>query len=145
MMPSRLVTTIAAAATAVLAATAWPAAAQQPAPNSYKIGFVNTQRIIRDSRVSQQAQKSLEAEFVKRDKEITAGPAGQVERRKRALNEDMSLRREDALKAFVDKANAAIRRIAEAEKFDLVVAEATYVASRIDLTDRVIKALDAAK
>ena len=139
-------------AAAVLAATAaLPAAAQQPAlaaaaaPAAYKVGFVNTQRIVKDSRVSQAAQKALEAEFQKREKEIAAGPAAQVERRKRALSEDIAARRDEALKQFVDKANAAIRRVAEAEKFDIVVADAAYAAPRIDITDRVIKAIDAGK
>ena len=133
-----------------VAAMAWPAAAQQPAPaaalpSAYKIGFVNTQRIVKDSRVSQQAQKGLEAEFQKREKEIAAGPPAQAERRRRALADDIAARRDEALKQFVDRANLAIRRIAEAEKFDLVVADATYVAPRIDITDKVIKALDSGK
>jgi outer membrane protein len=145
MTQSSLVSTLAAAATAVLAVMACPLAAQQPAPAAYKIGFVNTERVMRDSRTAQQAQKILEAEFQKRDKEIAAGPPGQIERRRNALNEDISQRRDEALKQFVEKANAAIRRIAEAEKFDLVSAEAAYVAARIDLTDRVIKAIDAGK
>jgi outer membrane protein len=127
---------------AVAFAAAVPAAAQQ-AGNS--VAFVNTQRIIRDSRVSQAAQKALEAEVQKREKEINAGPAAQVERRKRALAEEISARRDDALKAFVDKANAAIRRIAEAEKFDIVVADVAYAAPRVDITDKVIKAIDSAR
>lgn len=137
---------------AFLAAAAGPALAQQPAakaaeatPNAYKIGFVNTEKVMRDSRASQQAQKALEAEFVKRDKEIAAGPPAEVARRRNALNEDMVMRREDALKQLVDRANVVIRRIAEAEKFDLVFLEAAYASPRIDLTDRVIKALDAGK
>ena len=128
---------------------ALPAAAQQPAPAAapaaYKVGFVNTQRIVKDSRVSQAAQRALEAEFQKREKEIASGPAAQVERRKRALSEDIAARRDEALKQFVDKANAAIRRVAEAEKFDIVVADAAYAAPRVDITDRVIKAIDAGK
>ena len=135
----RLLACLGLAALAVAAAL--PAAAQQ----GNSVAFVNTQRIIRDSRVSQAAQKALEAEVHKREKEINAGPPGQVERRKRALAEEISARRDDALKAFVDKANAAIRRIAEAEKFDLVVADVAYAAPRVDITDRVIKAIDAGK
>jgi outer membrane protein len=149
MTHQRILSLLAAAAIAA----AGPALAQQPAakpaadvaPNAYKIGFVNTDKVMRESRTSQQAQKALEAEFVKRDKEIAAGPPAEVARRRNALNEDMVMRREDALKQLVDKANAVIRRIAEAEKFDLVFLEAAYASPRIDLTDKVIKALDAAK
>ena len=108
---------------ALVAAAACPAVAQQPALNAYKIGIVDTQRVMRDSRLSRQIYKDLEAEFQKRGLEIEAGPQGEIERRKIALAEDMGLRREDALKQFIDKTNATIRRIAEAEKFDVVFLE----------------------
>lgn len=145
MNQHRIASMISAAAV-LMAAAAGPALAQQAAtPNSYKIGFVSTDRVMRDSRVSQAAQKGLEAEFLKRDKEIGGGPPAEIARRRNALNEDMIMRREEALKQLVDKANAIIRRIAESEKFDLVFLEAAYASPSIDLTDKVIKALDAAK
>jgi outer membrane protein len=169
-----------AAAFLAAAAIACPAAAQQsptPAPNAYKIGFVSTERVMRDARVAQQARKTLEAEFQKREQEIAAtetrlkrvaaeleksgGAVSEAERQKRVaeasrlqadllrrrneFSEELNLRREEALKGIVDKANAIIRRIAEQENFDLVFFEAAYASTRIDLTDRVIKALDAAK
>jgi outer membrane protein len=162
-------------AAAWAAAVAGPAAAQTPTPNAYKIGFVNTERVMRDSRVAQVARKSLEAEFQKRDQEITATEARlkrvaaelekssasltAPERQKRASEasklqadllrrrnefaEELGIRREEVLKQIVDKANAIIRRIAEQENFDLVFFEAAYASERIDLTERVIKALDA--
>lgn len=133
----------AALASALLAAAVMPAAAQQPAPNAYKIGFVSTERVMRDSRASQAATKELEAEFNRRGKEIAGAPQAERERRGIALNEDMILRRDVALKQFIDRTNAVVRRIAEAEKFDIVFFEASYANKRIDLTDRVIKAVDA--
>jgi outer membrane protein len=142
MKQSRFGSMIAAAA---MAAAAGTAAAQQPAaPASYKVVFVITERVMAESRASLQAQKSLEAEFAKRDKEITAGPPGDIERRRSALAEDMSQKRDEALKQIVEKANAMIARVAEEEKLDAVFLEAAYVSPRIDITDKVIKALDAA-
>ena len=140
MTHHNIVSTLAAALLAVAAGSAQ--AQQQPAPASYKIGFVSTERIMRDSRAAQQLQKALEAEFAKRAKEIEAGPKADIERRKSALADDMNLKREDLLKLFVDKTNGIIRRVAEAEKFDAVFLEAAYHSSRIDITDRVIKAVD---
>ena len=61
MTQSRIVTAIAAA---VLAVAAFPAAAQAPA--SYKIGYVDTERVMRDSRVSKVVQKGLDDEFARR-------------------------------------------------------------------------------
>jgi outer membrane protein len=50
---------------AVLAMPVAPALAQG------KIGFVNTERIMRDSAPAQRAQKKIEGEFTKRDQELT--------------------------------------------------------------------------
>jgi outer membrane protein len=134
----------------VIAAAASPALAQQapaasPAAASYKIGFVSTERVTRESRTSLQMQKNLEAEFEKRAREIDAGPKGDIERRKALLAEDMNAKREDAIRQFIDKTNGIIRRVAEAEKFDAVFLEAAYFSTRIDITERVIKAVDAAR
>ena len=128
-------------AAAALFTAALPAVAQDPA--GYKIGFVNTERVMRDSRAAQKAKKELEAEFDKRGREIAAAPPAERERRGAALNEDILLRRDEALKHFIDRTNAAVRRIAEAERFDAVFFEAAFASRRIDLTDRVIKAVDA--
>jgi Skp family chaperone for outer membrane proteins len=50
---------------------AGPAPAQQaPEQNSYKIGFVDPDRVMRDARVSQQMQKTLTTEFEKRQRSI---------------------------------------------------------------------------
>ena len=49
----------------VLALPAAPALAEG------KIGFVNTERIMRDSAPAQRAQKKIEGEFTKRDQELT--------------------------------------------------------------------------
>ncbi len=130
---------------AVLLAAACPATAQQPAANSYKIGYVNTERMTRDSRASQKAAESLGADIQKREKEIAAGPAADIARRSAALADEFNQRRDDELKRFLARANGIIRRIAEAGKMDIVFLDATYASTRIDITDQVIRALDAGK
>jgi outer membrane protein len=136
----RTVAAVMAAALASMAGGAWA----QSAPSS-KIGFVNTERVMRTARAAVDAQKGLDSEFQKRSKEIASGPPAEVERRQRALAEEMNQKREDVLKQLVEKANAAIKRIAEQENLDIVVYEATFASPRVDLTDRVIKALDSQK
>lgn len=127
-------------------AAAGPAAAQAPAaPNSYKIGYVNVERVMRDARASQEAQKSLDADFEKRAADIRGGPENERERRGFALAEELNQRRDDQMRLLIEKTNVAIRRIAEAEKFDAVFLEAAYASTRIDLTDAVVKALDAVR
>jgi len=131
---------------AMVLAAAAPAAAQQAAgAPGYKVGYVSTDRVMRNARASQQLQKGLEAEFAKREKEIAGGPPPDVARRRQALAEEMTQRRDEQLKQIVDRANAIIRRIAEAEKFDIVLFEAAWVGPKADLTDRVTKELDAGR
>ena len=126
------------------AAAPAPAAAPLTAPSG-KYGVVNTAIVMRDARISVQAQKELETEFKRREAEILKGPKDQVDRRMAALQEDMAVRRDEKLAQVVEKANPALKRIAEAENFDAIFAEAAYASDRIDLTARVIKLLDSGK
>ncbi|HZO03505.1 MAG TPA: OmpH family outer membrane protein [Burkholderiales bacterium] len=161
---------------ACLACLAAPAAAQAPASNAgSKFGFVHTERILRDSVPAVRAQKKIEAEFQKRDREL-AGIAEQLkrmqaeldkdamtmsesqrrtrerefgdlnrefQRKQREFREDLNQRRNEELAQVVEQANRVIRQIAEQEKFDIIFQEMpAYVSPRIDITDKVIKALE---
>lgn len=139
MKPFRFYSMIAAAVLATAAS------AQQSAPGGTRFGIVSTDRVMRESRASQQVQKSLEAEFQKRDREIAAGPKDQIEKRRNALVEDINQRRDAELKRFIDKTNGIIKRIAEREKLDIVFLEAAYASARVDITDKVIKEIDAGR
>lgn len=132
-----------AALALLLCSTAAPA--QQAAPHAYKIGYVDAERVLRDSRASQQMQTTLSTEFQKREREIAAGPALDIQRRGAALAEELNLRRDDDLKQLITRTRGIIKGIAEREKFDIVFLEATYVNARIDMTDTVINALDAGR
>ena len=138
-----------------------PALAQAPQPGGGKFGFVHTERILRDSVPAVRAQKQIEAEFQKRDREL-AGIADQLKRmqedleknaitltdtqrrnKEREFREDLNQRRNQELARVVEQANAVIRQIAEQEKFDIIFQEMpAYVSPRIDITDKVIKALE---
>lgn len=65
-----------------------------------------------------------------------------LQRRQRDFQEELNLRRNEALQQVVEKLNRVIRTIAEAEKYDLIVQEAYYVSPRVDITDRVMTQLD---
>jgi outer membrane protein len=66
----------------------------------------------------------------------------EFQRKQREFREDLNTRRNDELAGVVDRANRAIRQIAEAEKYDIIFQEAVWANPRIDITDKVIKALD---
>ncbi|HUW50177.1 MAG TPA: OmpH family outer membrane protein [Sulfuricella sp.] len=63
------------------------------------------------------------------------------QRSQREFREDLNLRRNEELSAVHDRARKTIMEIAEKEKFDLVLEEAVYFSPRIDITDKVLKAL----
>ena len=63
------------------------------------------------------------------------------QRKQREFREDLNQRRNEELAAVLERANKTIKAIAEAEKFDVILQEAVYAAPRIDITEKVIKAL----
>jgi len=65
------------------------------------------------------------------------------QRRQREFREDLNQRRNEELQQVVEQANRVIRQIAEQEKYDIIFQDAVYASPRIDITDRVIKALEA--
>jgi outer membrane protein len=150
------------------------AQAPSPAPQAMKIGYVNTERILRDAAPAVRAQRKIEAEFQKRDQEL-ARVADQLkrmqddleknavtmsesqrrnrerefgelnrdfQRKQREFREDLNQRRNEELAQVVEQANRVINQIAEQEKFDLILQDAVYRSPRIDITDKVIKALE---
>ncbi len=154
---------------ALLAMTSGVAAAAD-----FKVGFVNTDRVFRDSAPAKRAQAKLEKEFASREQELqrlakqardlqqklekdgmTMSEADRrakereladlnqrLQRNQREFREDLNQRRNEELSAVMERANKAIVSIAEAEKFDLILQEAVYASPRIDVTDKVLKALE---
>jgi outer membrane protein len=64
------------------------------------------------------------------------------QRKQREFREDLNQRRNEELAAVLDRANRTIKAIAESEKYDIIFQEAVYASPRIDITDKVIKALE---
>lgn len=67
-----------------------------------------------------------------------------LQRRQREANEDYNQRRKDENDAITDRANRALRQLADQEKFDLVLTDAVIVSPRIDVTDKLLKVMNAA-
>jgi len=82
------------------------------------------------------------AESDRRAKEKEFGELSrEFQRKQREFREDLNLRQNEENAAVIEKANKAIKQIAEADKFDLVLQDVVWVSPRLDITDRVIKAL----
>lgn len=82
------------------------------------------------------------AESDRRNKEKEFGELSrEFQRKQREFREDLNLRQNEENAAVIEKANKAIKQIAEAEKYDLVLQDVVWVSPKLDMTDRVIKAL----
>lgn len=82
------------------------------------------------------------AEAERRNKEREFGDLNRdFQRRQREFREDLSQRQNEEMAAILDRVNKAIKQIAETEKYDIIFQEAVYANPRIDITDKVIKAL----
>ena len=103
------------------------------------------------SRIEKQG-RDLQAELERENVTITEPARREKERQladisrnfqrlQREIREDLNLRRNEELAAVQERATRVINQIAEQEKFDLVVQEAVFASGRIDITDKVIKAL----
>jgi outer membrane protein len=69
----------------------------------------------------------------------------EFQRKRREFQEDLNARKNEELQQVLERANKVVKQVAEAEKYDVVLQEAVYINPKLDITDKVIKALNAAK
>ena len=67
------------------------------------------------------------------------------QRKQREFREDLNLRQNEENAAIIEKANKAIKQIAETEKYELIVQDVVWVSPKLDITDKIIKALSDGK
>ena len=67
------------------------------------------------------------------------------QRKRQEFQEDLNNRKNDELQRFIQKANRMIEQIAKQEKYDVIIQEAAYINNRIDITDKVLRTLNAEK
>lgn len=67
------------------------------------------------------------------------------QRKRREFQEDLSARKNEELQQVLERANKVVKQVAEAEKYDLVLQEVVYINPKHDMTEKVLKALNAAK
>lgn len=140
-----------------------------------KIGYINGERVLRESAPAKAAQSKLEAEFGKRERELADDTSRlkaaadkldkdaptlsetersrrqrelidldrELQRKRRAFQEDLNQRKNEELANVVERANRVIKQIFDQEKYDLIVQEGVVFAGpRVDITEKVIRALN---
>ena len=141
-----------------------------------KIGYVNSERVLREAAPAKAAQARMEADFSKRERGLvdqgeklkaaadkldkdapTLSEAEKsrrqrelveqerdLQRKRREFQEDLTQRRNEELASVVERANRVIKQIFDSEKYDLILQDVVFASNRVDITDKVIKALNAA-
>ena len=69
----------------------------------------------------------------------------EFQRKRREFQEDLNNRKNEELQQVIERANKVVKSLAEAEKYDLILQESVYVNPKHDITDKVIKALNATR
>ncbi len=69
----------------------------------------------------------------------------EFQRKRREFQEDLNTRKNEELQLVIERANKVVKTLAETEKYDLILQESVYVNPKHDITDKVIKALNAAR
>ncbi|HET8694193.1 MAG TPA: OmpH family outer membrane protein [Aquabacterium sp.] len=84
--------------------------------------------------LSESERNRRQRDLVEQDREL--------QRKRREFQEDLNQRKNEELSSVLDRANRVVKQIFEQEKFDIILQEAVFVAPRIDITDKVIRALN---
>ena len=174
MKSSSLTVAVARATTIAALMLAGAATAQA---QEMKIGFVNSDRVLREATLAKAVQTRLETEFSKRQKEgedaasklkaaadkldkdaPTLAEAErnrrqrdlveqdrELQRKRREFQEDLNQRKNEELASVVERANKVVKQIYDTEKFDLILQGdvVIFASSRVDITEKVIKSLNA--
>ena len=83
-----------------------------------------------------------EAQRAQRQKQLVDQDR-EFQRKRREFQEDLNARKNEELQQVLERANRVVKQVAEAEKYDVVLQEAVYINPKHDITDKVIKALNA--
>jgi outer membrane protein len=82
-----------------------------------------------------------ESDRIKRQRELSDLDKD-FQRKQREFREDLNQRRNEELATVLDRTNKVIKQIAESEKYDIIFQDAVYASPRIDITEKVLKALN---
>ena len=85
--------------------------------------------------LSESQRVSRQKQLVEQDRDL--------QRKRREFQEDLNARKNEELQQVLERANRVVKQVAEAEKYDAIFQEAVYINPKHDITDKVIKALNA--
>ena len=96
-----------------------------------------TEKFERDAPTLAESQRTTrQRQLVDQDRDF--------QRKRREFQEDLNARKNEELAQVLERANKVVKQVAEAEKYDVILQEAVYINPKHDITDKVLKALNAA-
>lgn len=136
-----------------------------------KLGFINTERVWRESRQAQSIEKTLEREFSARQQQLAKIEREGLDLEKRVaaekdsarrnrmlaqlnemsreyrikqaqLDEEYNLRRNEEFAALQQNANRVIIELAKKDGYDLILQDVVFVNGKFDITDEVIREMN---
>lgn len=87
--------------------------------------------------LSESQRATRQKQLVDQDREF--------QRKRREFQEDLGSRKNEELQTVLERANKVVKQVAETEKYDVILQEAVYVNPKHDITEKVLKILNAAK
>ena len=97
-----------------------------------------SEKFEREAPTLAESQRNLrQKQLVDQDREF--------QRKRREFQEDLNTRKNEELQQVIERANKVVKSLAEAEKYDLILQESVYVNPKHDITEKVIKALNATR
>ena len=96
----------------------------------------NSEKLERDLPTLSETQRTTkQRQLADQDREF--------QRKRREFQEDLNARKNEEQQIVVERANRAVKQVAESEKYDVIFQEAVYINPKHDITEKVIKALNA--
>lgn len=85
--------------------------------------------------LSESQRNARQKQLMEQDREF--------QRKRREFQEDLNTRKNEEQQVVIERANLAVKKVAETEKYDVIFQEAVYINPKHDITDKVIKSLNA--
>jgi len=95
-----------------------------------------SEKLEREAPTLSESQRNIrQKQLVEQDRDF--------QRKRREFQEDLNSRKNEELQQVLERANRVVKQVAESEKYDVIFQEAVYINPKHDITDKVLKVLNA--
>jgi outer membrane protein len=110
-------------------------------PRTAELEKIRSQIIEKEAALEKEAPKMSQKDLVAKRQELDRQKID-LDRKKTKQHEDFEIRKREELNNFQNNVNAAVTALGQTEGFDLILYNTGgYIGPRVDITDKVLKAL----